>query len=110
MSDGHSTKRYPSYENLPLQFSQRPCVATTVGLGAGAVVGVSITIFLLSFTVGTLLAAFICGLRWRGKTSRKPHTSPSEGPQSSPVYEVVEEQPVDILELKKNIAYGPVSH
>jgi len=85
-------------------------MGTTVGLGAGAVVGVSITIFLLSFTFGALLAAFICGLRWRGKSSGQPHTSPSEGPQPGPVYEVVEEQPVDMLEMKDNIAYGPVSH
>jgi len=85
-------------------------VCTTAGLGAGGVVGVSITIFLLSFAVGALLAAFICGLRWRGKTSRQPHISPSEVPQPGPVYEVVEEQAVDMLEMKKNIAYGPVSH
>jgi len=85
-------------------------VCTPAGLGAGAVVGISITIFLLSFTVGTLLATFICGLRWRGKSSGQPHTSPSEGPQPGPVYEVVEEHQVDKLEMKKNIAYGPVSH
>ena len=85
-------------------------MGTTVGLGAGAVVGVSITIFLLSFTFGVLLAAVICGLRWRGKTSGHPHTSPSEGPQPAPVYEVVEEHQVDKLEMKENIAYGPVSH
>ena len=77
----------------------------TVGLGAGAVVGVSITIFLLSFTFGALLAAVICGLRWRGKTRRQPHTSPSEGPQQAPVYAEVEE-----LEMKGNPAYGQVSH
>ena len=85
-------------------------MSTTVGLGAGAVVGVSITIFLLSFTLGALLAAIICGLRWRGKSSRQPHPSPSEGPQPGPVYEAVEEHPVDMLELKDNIAYGPVGH
>jgi len=76
-------------------------VCTTAGLGAGGVVGVSITIFLLSFAVGALLAAFICGLRWRGKTSRQPHTSP----QPAPVYEMVEE-----VKMKENPAYGPVSH
>ena len=85
-------------------------VSMAVGLGAGAVVGVSITIFLLSFTLGVLLTAFICGLRWRGKSSRQPHPSPSEGPLPAPVYEVVEEHPVDMLELKDNIAYGPVGH
>jgi len=85
-------------------------MGTTVGLDAGAVVGVSITIFLLSFTFGTLLAAVICGLRWRVKSSGQPHTSPSEDPQPGPVYEMVEEHQVDKLEMKENIAYGPVSH
>ena len=94
----------PSFSALP------EIVCTTAGLGAGAVVGVSITIFLLSFIVGTLLAALICGLRWRGKSSGQHHTSSSEGPQPGPVYEMVEEHQVDKLEMKENIAYGPVSH
>ena len=54
----------------------------TNALSAGAVVGTSITIFLVSFFAGALLAALIiCGYtRWRGKR----HFSCSEGPWSAP--------------------------
>ena len=86
--------------------------SATIGLGIGPVVGVSITIFLLSFTLGALLAAFICGLRWRGKSSGQPHPSPSEGlqPVHAPIYAEVEAGAVDTLEMKENVAYGPVRY
>ena len=94
---------------------------TTCSLGDGAVVGISITIFLVSFSVGALLAAFIsyccCVRRSRGQ----PHPSPLESPQPVPVYdkvvagklevkENVAYGPVDTLEMKQNPSYGPVRH
>ena len=97
---------------------------TTCSLGDGAVVGISVTIFLVSFSVGALLAAVItycCCVRRREKSSGQPHPSPSEGPQPAPLYdeviagklevkENVAYGPVDALEMKKNPSYGPVRH
>ena len=77
------------------------------GLSPGAAVGISITIFLVSFSAGAVLAALItyCCMRRRGKSSGQPHLSPSEGPLPAPVYDEVG---TDKLELKENVAYGPV--
>ena len=54
----------------------------TNALSASAVVGTSITIFLVSFFAGALLAALIiCGyMRWRGKRQ----FSCSDGPRPAP--------------------------
>ena len=54
----------------------------TAGLSAGAAVGMSITIFLVSFSVGALLATLItyCCCVKRGKSSGQPQPSTSEGP------------------------------
>ena len=54
----------------------------TSAVSAGAVVGTSITVFLVSFFVGSLLATLIiCGYtRWRGK---RQFFWP-EGPQPAP--------------------------
>ena len=88
--------------------------SANIGLGIGPVVGVSITIFLLSFTstLAALLAALICRLRWRRKSSGQPHPSPSEGlqPVHAPIYAEVEAGAVDTLEMKENIAYGRVRY
>ena len=75
--------------------STDPGLATTVNcLTAGTVVGISITIFLVSFSVGVLLGALIifCCMR-----SGQSHLSLSEGP-------------VNTLEMKQNPSYGPVRH
>ena len=79
----------------------------TAGLSPGTVAGFSITIFLVSFSTGAVLAALItyCCMRSRGKSSGKPHLSSSEGPQPAPVYDEVG---AGGLELKENVAYGPV--
>ena len=95
----------------------------TAGLSAGAAVGMSITIFLVSFSVGALLATLItyCCCVKRGKSSGQPQPSTSEGPQPVPVYdevgagklklkENVAYGPVDTLEMKQNPSYGPVRH
>ena len=54
----------------------------TNALSATAAVGISITVFLVSFFAGALLAALIiCGYaRWRGKRQ----FSCSEGPRTAP--------------------------
>ena len=97
---------------------------TTCSLGDGAVVGISFTIFLVSFSVGALLAAVItycCCVRRRQKSSEQPHPSPLESPHPAPLYdevvagklevkENVAYGPVDALEMKKNPSYGPVRH
>ena len=97
---------------------------TTCSLGDGAVVGISVTIFLVSFSVGALLAAVItycCCVRKRQKSSGQPHPSPLESPHPAPLHdevvagklevkENVAYGPVDALEMKKNPSYGPVRH
>ena len=96
----------------------------TCGLSAGAVVGISIIIFLVSFSAGALLATLItycCCVRRRGKSSEQPHPSSSEGPHPVPLYDEVGASklevkenvaygPVDTLEMKQNPSYGPVQH
>ena len=81
----------------------------TAGLTAGTIVGISVSIFLVSFCAGALLAALItyCCVRRRKKNSGQPHPSSSEGPQPAPVYDEVG---AGKLELKENVAYGPVGH
>ena len=96
----------------------------TPGLSAGTVVGISITIFLVSFSGGAVLAALItycCCVRGRAKSSGQPHPSQLESPHPAPVYdeviagklevkENVAYGPVDTLEMKQNPSYGPVRH
>ena len=76
----------------------------TSGLSAGAAVGISIAIFLVSFSAGTLLAALVtycCCVRKREKSQQEEHSS-SESPQPAPVYaEVVASR----LEMKENPSY-----
>ena len=97
---------------------------TTCSLGDGAVVGISITIFLVSFSAGALLAALItycCCVRRRQKRCGQPQPSPLESPHPAPLYdEVVAGKlevkenvacgPVETLEMKQNPSYGPVRH
>ena len=81
----------------------------TACLSPGTVVGISITIFLVSFSAGVMLAALItywC-VRRRGKSSGQQHLPPSEEPQPAPVYDEVG---AGKLEMKENVAYGPVRH
>ena len=97
----------------------------TCGFSAGTVVGISITIFLVSFSAGAVLAALItyccCVMGKRGKSSGQPHFSPSEAHHPAPVYdevgagklkvkENVAYGPVDTLEMRQNPSYGPVGH
>ena len=82
-----------------------PALATA-GLSAGAVVGISITIFLMSSAI-SLLAALTtyCCMKSRGKSVEQPHISPSEGVQIVPVYDEVVAGPVNELHLKQNPSY-----
>ena len=97
----------------------------TAGLSAGSVVGISITIFLVSFFAGALLAALITYYCVRGKEKSSGQTAlpPSESPQTAPVYaEVVrtynlemKENPAYMfgagkVEMRQNPSYGPVGH
>ena len=79
--------------------------------------------YLVSFSAGILLATLIifCCVRRRGKSSGQPHLTPSEDPQPAAVYdevgagklelkENVAYGPVDALEMKQNPSYGPVGH
>ena len=79
----------------------------TAGLTADTVVALSIAVFLVSFSAGVLLATLtiFCCVRRRGKSSGQQHLPPSEGPQPVPVYDEVG---AGKLELKENLAYGPV--
>ena len=69
------------------------------------------------------MAALItyCHVRGGGKSSEQPHLTPSEDTQPTPVYdevgagklevkENVAYGPVDKLEMKQNPSYGPVRH
>ena len=97
--------------------------SATAGLSAGAAVGISVTIFIVSFSAGALLTALItyCCVRGRAESSGQPHLTLSESHQPAPVYdevvtgklelkENVAYGPVDKLEMKQNPSYGPVRH
>ena len=114
------TDPQPTNPEPDISTGQEPA---TAGLSAGIVVGISITIFLMSFSAGVLLAALTtyCCMRSTVKSSGKPHLTPSEDPQPAPVYdevgagklevkENVAYGPVDTLEMKQNPSYGPVGH
>ena len=95
-----------------------------MAISVGAAVAISVVVSsLVSFSAGALLAALItyCCVKKRGKSSGQSHPSPSEGPQPAPVYdEVVAGKlevkqnvaygPVETLEMKQNPSYGPVRH
>ena len=96
--------------------------SATAGLSAVAAVGISVTIFLVSFSAGALLTAVItyCCVR-REKSSGQPHPTPSQSHQPTPLYdevgagklelkENIAYGPVDKLEMKQNPSYGPVRH
>ena len=63
----------------------------TAGLSAGAAVGISVTIFLVSFSAGALLTTLItyCCCARREKSSGQPHLTPSHSHQPAPVYDEV---------------------
>ena len=96
-----------------------------MAISVGTAVAISVVISsLVSFSAGALLAALLtycCCVRRRGKSSGQPYLPPSEDPQPAPVYdEVVAGQlevkenvaygPVETLEMKQNPSYGPVRH
>ena len=89
----------------------------TVSVGVAVAISVVLS-FLVSSSTGVLLAALVtyC-VRRRKKSSRKPHSILSEGPQPVPVYEEVKAVNLEMkenlsyevgTEMKKNVAYGPV--
>ena len=80
-----------------------------MAISVGAAVAISVVLSsLVSFSVGALLAALLtycCCVRGRKKSSWQPHLTSLEDTQAAPVYdEVVASK----LELKENVAYGPV--
>ena len=90
------------------------------GLSAGAVVGISITIFLVSFSAGVMLALLVtycCCVRGKRKKSQQQEHSSSESPQPAPVYAEVVPSRVEMkenpsyefrLKMKNNPSYGHV--
>ena len=80
-----------------------------MAISVGAAVAISVVLSsLVSFSAGVLLAALLaycCCVRRRGKSSGQPHPSSSEDPQPAPVYDEVV---AGKLEVKENVAYGPV--
>ena len=97
----------------------------TACVTAGAVVGISITILLVSFFAGAMLGVLITCYCMRGKVKSSKQTDfpTSELVQTAPVYaEVVrtctlemKENPAYELgagkvEMKQNPSYGPVGH
>ena len=94
---------------MPIDFDLE-CEVASGGLNTGAVLSISIAIFLVALSTGTLLATFItyCCMR-RGKSSGKPQLSSSEG-QKRYTDRKAESRPVVMLEMKENIAYCHVEH
>ena len=93
------------------------------GISAGTVVGISIAIFIVSFSAGALLTALItscCHMREKGKRKRsneQREPSSSESPQPAPVYAEVVTSTVEMkenpsyevrLKMKNNPSYGHV--
>ena len=95
---------------MPTDFDLE-CEVASGGLNPGAVLSISIAIFLVALSTGTLLATFItyCCMRRREKSSGKPQLSSSEG-QKRYTDRKAESRPVVMLEMKENIAYCHVEH
>ena len=85
------------------------CEVASGGLNAGAVLSISIAIFLVALSTGTLLATFItyCCMRRRVESSGKSQLPSSEGQKPVLVYTDCEakSRPVVMLEMKEKIAY-----
>ena len=78
-------------------------------MSTGAAVGIPISTSLVSFFAGALLVVLItcyCGRRRKKNTGQlqPSHMHPS------PIYSEVEPKQLDLLEMKENVAYGPVRH
>ena len=89
-----------------------PCMLTGVTiLSTGAAVGVPIAISLVSFLTGALLVILItcCCVRRKKKSSGQLQLEVSYM-QPSPIYSEVEPKQLDTMEMKENVAYGPVRH
>ena len=90
------------------------CEVASGRLNTGAVLSISIAIFLVALSTGTLLATFItyCCMRKRRKSSGKPQVPSSEDQKPVLVYtdRKAESRPVVMLEMKENIAYSQVEH
>ena len=88
--------------------------------GIGALVGILIATILVSFLIGALLVVLItcCCVRRRKSSGQlqpsyiQPEQLQPSYSQSEPldVYSEVKIKCVDTLELKENVAYGPVRH
>ena len=80
----------------------------------GAVPSISIAVFLVALSTGTLLATVItyCCMRRRGKSSGKAQLPSLEDQKPVLVYtdREAESRPVVMLEMKENIAYCHVEH
>ena len=78
-------------------------------LSTGAAVGVPIAISLVSFLTGALLVVLVtcCCVRRKKKSSGQLEVSYI---QPSAIYSEVEPKQIDTMEMKENVAYGPVRH
>ena len=79
-----------------------------MAISVGAAVAISVVLSsLVSFSTGALLAVLLtyCCVRRRKKSSWRPHLTSLEDTQPAPVYDEVG---AGKLELKENVAYGPV--
>ena len=108
--------------SYPFSLMVSSCISTGVTiLSTGAAVGIPIAVFLVSFLIGAMLVVLItyCCVRKRKKSSGQlqpsctlpeplqPSYNQSELPHE---YCEVEIKRADTLELKENVAYGPVGH
>ena len=78
------------------------------GLSTAAAVGIAIALSsIVSFSAGLLVALVIayCYIR-----RLKRHYSPKDTQQPAPMYEDVSMVTGKDIELKENVAYGPINH
>ena len=88
-----------------------PYILTTPGQGLSTAAAIAITAIVCLITgtmFGALITAAVCISRWNKKgRSSKPAPNTQEWQQAAVVYEEVDTQNKKI-ELKENVAYGPV--
>ena len=120
----HDYQRYIMKNAMKYVLFFSPFVLVLPSAGSssiGVFVGILIAIFLVSFLLGTLLVILItcCCVRRRKKSSGQLQPSYIQPEQLQPsysqseplhVYSEVEIKCADTLEMKENVAYGPVGH
>ena len=98
---------YPLFPFMPSMLTADACTAT-VGSSIGTAVGVSVSVtYVVSFSMGVLVASVLCYI---SRGSKESSHKPSSHADPTTVYDEVgtnKKMKGDVMEMNTNTAYGP---